>query len=600
MKPRYLILLLCIATIGCTSTRWVVEDEYTVDESEGEKISSEKILQKAAGPEMDQPVLSLELYEVQELEYPERLLARRYVQQYRPRYGIWALGLGTSALMLSMAHTDWVVDMDLTRNEQILMNTSAAVIGTASLFSMRPVGEPMDTGAEQMLTEVGTAVRKDTVRLHNDDQQAIQVHIYDDEMLYETETELQLMAGSVDINLLAELGMESIESEDPVKINVEFEFEGRQYSYSFDPEDFMARYAEVTEDNAPLRSGPNMISGNILNNLAYGAQIPITEERDNGWFQVDYGVSHGYVHRDDARMIWKAQHIDQDDAVIETTGEFGEIDIEQDIPEADYENEHTLAIIWANDSYSSEDVLEVPNLDRSVELVETYMHRRLGIPEEQVITYRNTEYDDVADAFESDSLHIAGQQIKPDTTNVIIYYLGHGLTGSQNDETRAYLLPSDYTPDEEESGLIELRGWLDQIAKVQSRSTTVILDTDFRGSSVSESLEHVDDYGDDLSLQEEAMVLTDQHPNAAILFATEANQVNGRYISEDGRTNNYHGIFTYYLFRALRESEPYAGMLFRSLERNVNFTSRRIHDRAQYPVMFGEEGIRFIHQPESD
>lgn len=599
MKLRAVIFLLSMLIVGCTSTRWVVDDEYAVDEEEGEVISSRSILQKAAGPEMDQPVLSLELYEVQEVAYPERLLARRYVQQYRPRYGIWALGLGTSAIMLGMANTDMIVDLNLTRNEQILMNSSAAVVGAASLLSMRPVGDLMDTGAERLLSEVGTTVRKDTVRLHNDEHQSINVHIYDDEMIHETETEFPIMAGSVDINLLAELGIESIERDDPGSIHVTFEFEDKEYVYRFDTKDFMGRFAEITEENAPLRSGPNLISGNIITNLSSGNQLAVLEEYNSDWVQVDFGVSSGYVHSNDSRLIWQPRYAAQDEVALESAGEFGELEIENEIPEAGFNNENTVAIIWVNDNYDNEQIHQIPNLERSTELAQTYMQRRLGVPEEQIHTYRNTGYDEITSEFDTDSLYIAGQEIEPGDTNLIIYYLGHGLTDNGNNGGRGYLLPADFNPKEPEARRVELRQWLNSIAKVQTNTTSVILDTDFMGSSVSEELEHLDRYGNELLLQEETRDIVDQHSNAAVLFASEAGQLNGRYISEDGRTNNFHGIFTYYFFRALRDDADMAA-LFRSLERNVTFTSRRIHDRAQDPVIFGESAVRLLNQPEND
>ncbi len=600
LKPQVLILLFMMLFIGCTSTRWMVEDEYAVDEEEGDKISTETILQKAAGPVVDQPVLSLELYEVQEIEYPERLLARRYVQQYRPRYGIWALGLGTSAVLLGLAHTDLTGEMALNRNEQILLNSSAAVIAGASLLSMRPVGEPMDTGGERMLSKVGVTTKKDTVRLHNSEQKSFPVRIFDEHRIYDVETEATLMAGSAEINLPAELGVDRIEGEDPGNIYVEFEFKDRSYSYSFNTSDFMGRAVEITVDNAPLRSGPNLISGNILNNLARGAELPLREAQGDEWFQVEYGASPAYIEQDDARVIWKTGGGIQDDIILAGAGEFGELSLEQDIPHNPDVNEHARVVIWVNDNYSDERVSSIPNADRTVRLIETYAHQALGVPEDQIYKFRNLTYEETDATFRSDSLSLADIVVTPDSTDLIIYYIGHGVAGDDNrEQPEAFLLPVDYDIEQPDSRRYRFTDWLREVAKVNTRSTTVFMETDFTGSSVSSDLEFVDQYAEDLNFQQLSLALIAEHENPAILFAASDGQAANPYISEDGRTNNYYGIFTYYVFQAIQDGNTELGTIYRILERNVAFSSRRIHDRAQDPLLFGNSGVNLLSNTEN-
>ena len=586
-----------IFNVSCTSTRWVVEDEPVIDESEGELIEAKPIVLEAAGPVPEQPVLSLEVHEVRETEYPERLQSRRYVQQYRPRYGIWAIGLGSSAALLTLAHTDWIVGESLSRDEQILVNSTAALVAGGSLLSMKPVGYRQDTGGTRLLAQTGTATRIDTVRVHEAGSQSISVRLYDETMLYDREIEVPVQAGTIDIDIVRELDIEQISREDPGDFFIEFEFEGREHRFSVAGSDILNRVVEVEQENAPLRSGPNQVSGNILTNVSAGVTLTLIDRFDDEWYEVERGVSSAYIHQSDAGIVWKPGGFAGEGFAFEDGGGFGDLDVEQDIPETSGERPMEV-IIWANDQYP-EQMNRPQNIERSIRLIEAYAEQRLGVHPQAIHTYRNPDYRQASQVFDADSSEIAGRQVAPDSTHLMVYYLGHALADVE-DEPQGYLLSADYDLQQPGDRRINLKQWLAELAGVQTASTTVILETDFMGSTVTSELQSADNVADNLLFRELAAPLTDSHPRAAVMFAAGPGQSAGRYVSEDGRTNNYHGIFTYYLFMAMREEPIRLNELFNSVKRNVNFTSRRLHDRAQNPLLFGNTAIDWLLQPEPE
>ena len=68
---------------GCTSSRWIIEDEPAADTSQSVLISSDSALLISGEPTPENPVLQLNGRQIDLYEAPMRLEANRVIQQYR-------------------------------------------------------------------------------------------------------------------------------------------------------------------------------------------------------------------------------------------------------------------------------------------------------------------------------------------------------------------------------------------------------------------------------------------------------------------------------------------------------------------------------------
>ena len=580
---------------GCSSTRWVIEEDRTVDEDEGEILHAEIFLQKVSEPTRDEPVLSLEVLEERDMRFPERIHSKEYLQQYNPRYGFWILGLSTSAILAGMANTELFYGDQPGRKEQILLNSSATLIGVASLLSMRPVNNGQTTGNEKLLRQTGYVDRTDT--LSTDVNDSLTVLLYDDEMLIMHEETVAIESGVLSIDLLSAFSGEAFSRDEPGELHIDFEFQGDQYRYSYDISDFMERYIEVTSNNAPLRSNTQETSDNILMNISAGERILMDEVHDDYWFRVQRAETFGYLNKEDSKIIWKPSGIARQEEFADVASGFGSLEIEQNIPEVDQQQSPIDVVIIANDAYEDADIHATDHIGRSIELVTTYAERRLGVPNDRVHTFRNLTFEEFSEQITADFLTNDTDPVLSDSSHVIVYYLGHGLADSDSDQ-QVYLLPSDFSSEVPDQNRVGVSTLLDELSQINSLTTSVVFDTDFMGSSVSAQLERADQYTDGVQLSEIAAILTDHHDNASVMFATRPAQHAGLYRTDDGRVNNFYGIFTYYFFQSLRQDNIQLNELYRTIERNVTFTSRRLHDRPQDPRIYGNTSIDWLQQSE--
>jgi hypothetical protein len=113
-----------------------VQETPANDLNQSKLISSEPILSIRTQPNPDNPVVVFEVRSLNTVQFPQRVEQRRFVQKYRPRYGLMVLGLAGSAGLLYMANSTAVLENGLTDNQRLGVNVSAGVLATASVFNL--------------------------------------------------------------------------------------------------------------------------------------------------------------------------------------------------------------------------------------------------------------------------------------------------------------------------------------------------------------------------------------------------------------------------------------------------------------------------------
>lgn len=587
IKLSTLFILLFIGT-ACTSSRWIIEEDPVSDASQTVQIETKSALVIGALPNPEQPFLTLQGNTVEILESPLRLEANRVIQRYRPRYS-WAIagtiGAGT---LFYLANAEGFFQEDLSRSQKNVLMGAGGVVFGAAMLNMRPYGEPRYTGEKRLLNVVGTQTRADTTQKPAPAFDVIINAKHEGEDLIRG---LQVIVnGSYTLNLISELGLRTFSPDTPGEITLELITEFERSEVSFPVQDVLKRYVRVARRNSPLRSAPVVSGNNIITTVAEASLLPWVETNENGWHRVLLGITPTYIAASDGAVVWRPAMSNDSDMVITTSNmAFGSIDVERDIPVTNQTNPNAIAILIGNQQYRNTSQHN-EHAQRSVRLMRTYLRETLGFSDDRIVIIENFRTDESAQnliKYNRGERTLHGHLIEPDS-DLFVFYAGSGGVVNDNGRNIAGLIPVDGLPGEG----VSLESLFNIIGSINGlRQVTVMLDADFRElTTTGFSTNFRADYNQLASL------ITSRHQNSWVLFASGPAQLAGLYVSNDRRTDRVHGIMTYYFARALQDGNTNTDDIIRYMQRNMTFTSRRLHNRAQDPSFFGNRNVNLMHQ----
>lgn len=590
------LFLAFLLLAGCTTASWVVDEEPVTD-PESEQVLSEQLLHLPVNkPTPQYPVLTLDFVKERELSYNRHLISKRYIQQYRPRYGYLVLGLSGMGLGLFLANTS-VVDADaLSGRERALLNITSLSIGTASFLSMKPEDEPRPAGEERLLQKTGTWAVNDTIPadIPDNSRALISINRGDDTLVVNREilfSENRLM-----LDLIRETELQRLDVSDTTGLQVRVSFGEHTYEQYVPVSDIMQQYVEIAASNTPLRTAPATLSNNIIRHVGSESSFPFLRDMDDRWYRILKSDGSAYVAKEQSRLIWQSvdpatagEHVIPTDQPV-----FGDLVIERDLPENMRANPDGIAIVIINGAYS-DPVRVLPNASRTSELVTLYLSRVLGYYSDNIRVFENlTEQEMRSFLEESDSLLIGGRYLTADESDLFFYYYGHAFS-DEND--RLHLIPVDYDPSERTERTVPFDDFAQTIGSVRSRNSVVVMDTDWARSSVFGLPTNPSVRTRSSLIEEVSEEMLDRMSRGAIFWAAQPGQYTGAYAGSNGRTRFPFDIFTWYFFKALQDGASTAGEIEQYLERNVPFTSRRLHDRAQNSGFYGNRELILINRP---
>jgi len=581
--PFFILLLVGTA---CTSSRWIIQEDPVVDATQSVQVDTLSALVIDALPQPEQPFITLRGSLVNVVESPLRLEANRVIQRYRPRYS-WviagALGAGT---LYYLANTDGFFQEELTRSQKNALMGAGGVVFGAALLNMRPYGQPRYTGEKRLLNTVGTNTRADTTQnaappfgviinaSHEGEELVRGLHV--------------IVDGSYTLNLISELGLRNFSPDLPGEITVEFITESESRQIAFPVENVLKRYVRVARRNTPLRSTPNISTNNIITTVAEASLLPWVETIDTGWHRVLLGITPTYIQATDGAVVWRPAISNERDMVITTSNmAFGSIDVERDIPTTDRKNSDAIAILIGNQQYRNT-TLRNEHAHRSVRLMRTYLRESLGFSDERIIVIEDFRTEENANNlinYNRDERTIHGIPFSS-STDLFVFYAGVGGVVSDNSRSVAGLISIDALPGEG----VSLEAFFQYIGSINGlRQIVTVIDADFRElTATGFSTNFRADYAN------MAALVTGRNQNSLVLFASSSTQLAGLYVSNDRRTDRIHGIMTYYFARAIQDGNTNTEDILRYMQRNMTFTSRRLHNRAQDPTTFGNRSLELL------
>lgn len=145
-------------------------------------------------------------------------------------------------------------------------------------------------------------------------------------------------------------------------------------------------------------------------------------------------------------------------------------------------NRESVAVIIGNRNYGK-GLPAVVYADNDAASVKRYVIDVLGYREGNVIDLRDATQAEMLSVFGNAQEHRGKlwSWIRDDRSDVLVYYSGHGMPGLH--DRRGYLVPVDADPATPEINGYGLDLLLANLAKLNTRSTTVLLDACFSGNS---------------------------------------------------------------------------------------------------------------------
>lgn len=568
---RFLLFLLCLLiTSSCSSSRWVVTDQNAVDMEKEPVILSEKhILLLQDEPSVEDPVMSFATYKVVEKEYEERVRVERSVQKYRPQWKFLILGMGGAAFAALAGNTNLILP-SVSVGQQIAFNVTAALLAGLSFTNMEPVGDPIFTGESQLQRRSGTEIITDTLRTDSL-QENLNINLdilYKQENVF-SESDIVVSNGTFDINLASFLEYLDDDITSDSSIEVRLAYNGFQSSYTVPVTNFLAPFVTITQPVAILRNAPAISELNVVTEVGNGSSLELLGRYSEDWYSVRFGGSEVFLSQSAGEVEWMSEAEAGSPDIFEFADvPFGEIDVENSVPVLRKNNPNDRAIILTNGFFGKSEPRQY--LARDHDLFQFYMRYALQMGEHQIY---EIEVDSTGNW--QDSLSAVTPM---DSTGILVAYISG--TAFIDDSSNIYLKRENMAVNESRLETIVL----EEFERINPASLVLFADLEF---IVPENVQNQNGIrNSQTALQTFSNHLLRRIPNSAVIFSHLPGQHSSLFIGS-GSENKRHHIFNYYLADALKKRNTKISDIVRYLENNVDYTSRRLHDRPQEIQAFG-------------
>jgi hypothetical protein len=546
---------------------------HSIDErEEPNKLSSRHIVLKGDPPTVDRPFLSLNLYEIQDLEFTQRVLVERTVQQFQPRWGFTLLGTLGAAIAFYAANTDDFID-DPSSSQTVALNSTGVLLTAMALTNMKPVGEPIRTGETRHLRTSGTVVKPDTILAEEAEEFEFMVEInYRDEIQF-SQTYQSVNENGLQINLASLLDDTNITGEDPGQLEVVITYGDESRSHQIPVSSILSPVVVVETPVAELRNEPVYGERNTLAEVGHGSELILLDISDQQWFEVRFGGSDVYILQESGQIQWKAADIIADPTVV-TVDEvpFGEISVEYSVPVLKSVNETDLGIILSNHRGNQMGMRRY--LERDFRLIELYYRDAFGVLASNFHMF---------DLLDGNSFRERTEDLESDSTSTIhLYISGFARVNRVDEEQTIELIHLD---EDQNENVVDLKEILTNLASLESRKLVVFIDLEYTNDL--RQLRTASGVNNGIAIYRRiADAVLELNENSALIFSARPDQKSGIYESTRFE-QKYHHIFPYHIAQGLQQRRTILSNLIRHIENQVDYTSRRLHDRPQSVQAFG-------------
>ena len=261
--------------------------------------------------------------------------------------------------------------------------------------------------------------------------------------------------------------------------------------------------------------------------------------------------------------------------------------INTNLPKTNMQQPDAIAVVVGNALYQKTE--NVSYAINDAQLMKLYLTQVLGFKEGNIIFTLNAGKAELEGLFGTEN-NCKGKlfnYIKPDVSDVFVFYSGHGAPDPQTQE--AYFVPTDCDPSYLNLQGYALKTLYGNLAKLPSKSTTVIIDACFSGAGVLKNVS---------SVRIKPKDTENNIPNSAILSSSSGDQVSSWF------SEMKHGLFTYFFLKAIHDHESCdkdgdKQLTFKEIYNYISdktsgipYYARRLNAVEQVPVLKGNSTDR--------
>lgn len=557
-------------------------DESAIDQNESPSIlNSRVLLEIGTYPSTEIPVISFSALQVSEREYSQRVKVERTIQKYRPKWGYLILTMMGAGFAFTVANTN-IVNSTVSTSHKVSLNIAGGLLGILSMTNLAPTGEPIYTGEMEMLRKSGVEVISDTTSNYVPEEEIlVDISVfYDSDEIFEqigvglTNNRLEINLGSFSDDLA-----DSVDQDSEIRINLSMPESNREFRIPVT--DFLAPYVTVHEPISYIRTEPTVNDVNILAEVGDGSQLEMAEDSLENWYKIRYSGTEAYLEKSAGSVQWIST-ADSGPAILVEFADvpFGDVDVENGIPVLKSGNPNDRALILTNARENQVGTRQY--LSRDHQLFRTYMSNALQMVPEQIKTLNSKSRDEWQSQF--------SQLEQMDGQGSLIVLLSGFATIT--DKFGQYEISLLYENEDGEEILTPLDTILDEISRLNPGSLFLFADLQFERvlSDMATGRN-----GSDLALQRAANQFLQSEPNSIIIFSNLPGQESSLYTGAADENKRHH-IFTYYWAEALKQRKTQMSTLIQHLNNNVDYTSRRLHDRPQEIRAFGNFMLNIANQ----
>lgn len=237
------------------------------------------------------------------------------------------------------------------------------------------------------------------------------------------------------------------------------------------------------------------------------------------------------------------------------------------------------------------DVAPAPYAARDAQIMSKYFSTAMGIRDVRLFTDKDVTRSRLSDIFDVNGE--LQRSVKSGETDVFVYYSGHGMPEYGEDgNVDIFLFPYDGRKDMLKERGYSLSKLYDNLASLNARSVTVILDACFSGSSRQSNafatVPIANEKGIAIRVRNVSVRPWESNPNFRVLTSSSGNQTSLGY------DQSQSGLFTYYLATGLQGDADNDGdgtitmqELYQYVSENVSKTAKQIRNGDQTPQLFG-------------
>lgn len=244
-----------------------------------------------------------------------------------------------------------------------------------------------------------------------------------------------------------------------------------------------------------------------------------------------------------------------------------------------------VAIVIGSEKYDDSNIPRAPYAARDAEVMSEYFKTSLGIDNVHLLTDEKVTAMELNTMFDAQRGKLS-RWIQPEQTNVFVYYSGHGVP--QSDGSDVMLIPYDVEKDWIKDYGFSLNKMYENLASLNAKSVTVIIDACFSGGSRPSELYKSE------SIANQKLVMLDQssmeqpwldNSNFRVFTSSRSDQTSLGY------DLSRSGLFTYYLACGLQGDADKNADKKITMDELVEFVTKGVDnesDGAQTPQFYGD------------